>query len=448
MKSKQVKKSKVQRQKNQENLTSRILNVVKALLRKPSFWLVSIIFFFELFLRFYQIDQKNPFGWDQVDNAWAAKNIIVNHWYPLVGMVAKGNSNIYIGPAYYYMISVFYWIFNLNPIASGIFAGFTSIFTFWVIYYVTKKLFSTKVALIAVFINTFVFPAIIFDRVQWPVNFIPSISFLIFYVLYKITQGEVKKIITLALLVGFSFSVHFTSIFFPIMIVLALPFFPKTKQTLIYILFSLSVFLIWLVPNIVYQLQQKSSGSNFASYFHNYYHGFHLKRVMQLTGDGLIQFNAYSFSDKLTPLKFIILPIFFLIYLYRSLDRKKLVFCYLVLLWFLVPWFIFAMYSGEISDYYFSINRFIALVIVSYFFARVWQIKNIIPKIVVLTVLVYIGVTNFISYLPYKDTGLKDREKTVMQAIDTGKRIEFQQGVPESYLYYYFMKQEGKSVYK
>ena len=445
---KRVKKSKIQEQKNQENFTSKISNAVKRLFGTPSFWIVLVIFLFELFLRFYQIDQKNPFGYDQVDNAWAAKNIIVNHWYPLVGMVAKGNSGIYIGPVYYYLISLVYWITNLNPIASGIFAGLTSIFTFWVIYYVTKKLFFKEAAIIAVFINTFIFPAIVFDRVQWPVNFIPSISFLIFYVLYRITQGDVKKIIVLALLVGFSFSIHFTAIFFPIIILLALPFFPRTRETLKYILISIPLFLVWLFPNIIYQLQQKSSDANFISYFRNYYHGFHLTRVMQLTGDALIQFNAYSFYDKITPLKVFALPVFLLLYLYKSLEKKKLVFCYLLLLWFIVPWFIFAVYSGEISDYYFSINRFLALLVVSYFFARLWTIKNIIPKIAVLIILAYIGITNFLNYLPYKDTGLADREKTVMQAIDNGKRIEFQQGVPESYLYYYFMRQRGKSVYK
>ncbi len=447
MKSKQVKKSKVQRQKNQENLTSRILNVVKALLRKPSFWIVSVIFLFEIFLRTYQINIKNPFGYDQVDNAWAAKNIVFNHEFPLVGMVAKGNSNIYIGPAYYYLIAFFYWIFNLNPIASGVFAGFTSIFTFWVIYYVTKKLFSTEVALIAVFINTFVFPAIIFDRVQWPVNFIPSISLLIFYVLYRVTQGDVKKIIVLALLVGFSFSVHFTSIFFPIIIILSLPLFPRTKETLKYILLGIPLFLIWLVPNIVYQLQQKSSDSSFTFYFHTYYHGFHLIRLLQLTGDALIQFNAYSFWDKITPLKIFALPIFFLLYLYKSLNRKKLVFSYLILLWFVIPWFVFTTFSGEISDYYFSVNRFITLIIVAYLFARVWMIKNFIPKIVVAIVLVYIGATNFLNYLPYKDTGLAVREQTAIQAVG-GKRIEFQVGVPESYLYWYYMwTLKGVDVY-
>ena len=189
---------------------------LKAILKSKANIIVLIIFGFEIFLRFYQMDIKNPFGWDQVDNAWAAKNILVNHWFPLVGMVAKGNSGIYIGPLYYYLISIFYWITNFNPIASGIIAGLTSIFSFWVIYYVLRKLISKGAAIIGVIINTFALPLIISDRVQWPVNFIAPISLLVFYLLYRVIQGDIKKIMPLAILVGISFSVHFTSLFFPI----------------------------------------------------------------------------------------------------------------------------------------------------------------------------------------------------------------------------------------
>src|ERR1035437_3482547 len=419
----------------------------KFLLKNKYLIILIGIFASEIFLRFYQLDIKNSFGFDQVDNAWAVKKIIVDHTLPLVGMVAKGNSNSYIGPIYYYMIAAVYWIFNLNPIASAVIAGLTSIFTFWVIFYVAKKMFSMDVALFAVFINTFFLPAIMFDRVQWPVNFIPSISLLIFYVLYKITLGDVKKIIVLAFLVGFSFSIHFTSIFYPVIIILSLPFFPRNRETIKYILLSMPLFLLCLMPNIIYQLQQKSAGSNFTSYLHDYYHGFHLTRVKQLTGDALIQFNAYSFMDKLVSLKFIIVPLFFLAYLYRSISREKLIFCYLILLWFIVPWFVFAMYSGEISDYYFSINRFIALLIVAYFFGRIWKIKNVIPKIAVIIVLIYIAFINVIAYLPYKDNSLAEREKNVLQKIDQGEIIHLQVGVPDSYVYYYYMMQKGIDPY-
>ena len=181
-------------------------------------------------------------------------------------MVAKGNSGIYIGPFYYYLISIIYFLTNLNPIASGIIAGLTSIFTFWVLYYITKKIFNTKVAIFAVFINTVLYLGISFDKVQWPVAFVPSFSLIIFYLLYKVLMGDVKKIIPLAIVAGLAFSVHFTAIFFPLIIILSLPLFPRTKQSLKYILISLPLFLVWLIPNFIYQIQQSSANSVAASY--------------------------------------------------------------------------------------------------------------------------------------------------------------------------------------
>ncbi|HEX8964853.1 MAG TPA: glycosyltransferase family 39 protein, partial [Patescibacteria group bacterium] len=214
-----------------------------------------ILFFFLLVLHFslriYKIDIYNLFGWDQVDNAWASVNIIVHHKLPLLGMVAKGNSGIYIGPLYYYLISLFYFIFNLDPIASGIFAAVTSLLGFFSIYFVSKKLFPKPVAYIAVLINAVSFASIYFDRVQWPVDLIPGISLLIFYCLYKVITGNTKYIIWLAVLIGFSFHIHFTSIFYPIFVFLSLPFFSWNWRTIKYILISIPLFFIFLIPNII-----------------------------------------------------------------------------------------------------------------------------------------------------------------------------------------------------
>src|SRR3990167_7783352 len=97
-----------------------------------------------IFLRFYELSIRSHFGWDEVNNAWAAQNIIVNHEFPLLGFQAKMNSGIYIGH-YYYLISIVYFLTDLNPIASGIMVGITSIFTFFIIFYVSKKLLSINV---------------------------------------------------------------------------------------------------------------------------------------------------------------------------------------------------------------------------------------------------------------------------------------------------------------
>lgn len=406
------------------------------------------IFVFDLFLRTYQLDLKNPFGYDQVDNAWAAKNIIVNHWYPLVGMVAKTNSGIFIGPAYYYLISIFYWIFNLNPVASWVVAVFSSLFTFLVLFYVVKKLFSWEMAIIALLINTFSYHIAIFDGIQWPVQLLPTISLVIFYLLYKIILGDAKKIIPLAIAVGIAFNLHFTAIFFPIIIVLSLPLFPRTKETLKYVLLGLPLFLVWLLPNIVYSLTNKSFNSN-ASYISTYSHGFHLRRMFQIVGDALIQFNPYLVNDKISSFKIILLPLFFLLYLFKSFNTERKKFAYLVFLWFLIPWVVFTVYSGEISDYYFVANRFIVLIILSFFLYLAWNLKYIFAKAAVIVFIAVYCFYNLMTFLPYKDEGnLPKKEKAVKQLVEQGRRIEFQVGVPESYLYYYYMRQKGVTVYE
>jgi len=422
-------------------------NCLKFLKKNKVLVVVFIIFLFELVLRFYQLDQRNPFGYDQVDNAWAAKDILVNHNFPLVGMVAKGNSGIYIGPIYYYLISIFYYLTNLNPIASALFAGVTSIFTFWTLFYFVKKLINTETAVIAVIINTFCLSAIIFDRVQWPVDFIPSMSLIIFYLLYKVLTGDAKKLIWLALTIGFMFSIHFTAIFFPIIVLLSLPLFPRNKETLKYILLSLPLFLLCLAPNIIYQLNKKGAGQAFSVYLNENYHGFHLRRVIQLTHDALIQFNHYlGWSQGEYP-KYFALPIFFILFLYKKITRNNLIFCYLVLLWFVVPWFVFATYKGEISDYYFSINRFIVLMVLAFIIFKVWNLKYLLAKIIVVIVLFLYCLNNFLLYLPAQGGGLAEKEKTISEKIKSGEVIKWQWGNPESYIYYYLMRQKGIRVY-
>ena len=85
--------------------------------------------------------------------------------------------------------------------------------------------------------------------------------------------------------------------------------------------------------------------------------------------------------------------------------------------------------------------------IVSYFFVRMWMIKNFIPKIIVLIILFYIAIANVINFLPNQDGGIAKGVREVQLKIDKGETIKYQQGVPESYLYYYLMRKKGINVY-
>ena len=75
------------------------------------------------------------------------------------------------------------------------------------------------------------------------------------------------------------------------------------------------------------------------------------------------------------------------------------------------------------------------------------MIKNIIPKVIVLGVLIYVAVTNIINFIPNQDGGVAKAEREVQQRIIEGEKIKYQQGVPETYIYYYLMRKKGINVY-
>lgn len=273
-----------------------------------------VLFVIEIFTRFYALETKSVFVWDQIDNAWAAKNIIVDHKFPLVGMQAKSSTDFYIGPYYYYYVALFYLFTGLDPIASGIIAGVTSIISFFVVFFTLKDILNQKIAIIALFFYTVSSHIIITDRVQWPVNFILPVSLLIFYSLYKIINKQEKYLLLLSFALGLSLHVHFTSIFYFILVLLSVPFFPRTKQFLKYALSSLVIFAFFVSPIVINAFISEST-TKVSSYLSTYYHGLHLRRVLQIAKDGFIEFEAILGLSQLKYAGFFLFPLFVFTYL-------------------------------------------------------------------------------------------------------------------------------------
>jgi len=403
------------------------------------FILVVVIFAIHVFLRFYQLEERGQFSWDQVDFAWNAKNIIVNHRFPLIGMVARQDAGFNMGPGYYYLTAFFYWIFNLDPIASPLLAGLTSIITFFTLFYIAKKLFSEKVALVALFIHTFSYYVIGFDGIQWSVNFIAPISLAIFYALYNVLVEKPKYLIMLALLLGLSFHIHFTLIFYPIIIFLTLPFIPRNKQTLKYAFLSLPFFLVWFVPTFIHELQRGSGQLNsVVSFINNNYHGVHLKRIMQVSKDAFIEIEGIIFVKALSFIKYLVLPAFLLIYNLTYRSREKIILSYLVMLWFLVPWIVFSLYKGSISNYYFSSTRLPAIMIISYLIIRLISLRKIYLTAPLILFALYYSWINTEAFLKTKIHGVRYYKAKGYRDVKESRGNEFMYGAPDSYMYYYY----------
>ncbi|OGH16056.1 MAG: hypothetical protein A3C30_00630 [Candidatus Levybacteria bacterium RIFCSPHIGHO2_02_FULL_40_18] len=395
------------------------------------------IFALFIFLRFYQIEERNQFHIDQVNDAWVVKNFIVDGKVPLLGTPARLNSGIFMGPLYYYYLSAFYFFTNLDPVAGGVSSGVAGIITLLAIFFVARELFSTKFALIAMVIYTASYAAVTADRIQWTVNFLVPVSILMFYALYKAITGSEKHLLLLGIALGLSFHVHFTSVFYLLIILLTLPFFPRTRISAKYLTYGILAFLVVMLPTIIHMLINKGGG-DLISYLGIFYHGIHLRRVMQLISDAFIQFEQILFFPQLKILGFFLLPIFGLFYLKEKLNRNRILFIYLAALWFLVPWFILSLYSGEITDYYFLIGRPIVILILSYFLYRL--ITNPLPmlKVIATLIIVVYAYINVNKFLTFEQRSLSYYKEETMRRIKSGEKIEFFEGSPESYLYYIY----------
>lgn len=411
-----------------------------------------------VFLRFYQLEQRMQFSWDQVDNAWVSKNLIVNHVLPIYGMPVNQGSGFNIGPLYYYIIAGVYYLSNLDPVGAGIFAGLTSFITIIAIFIVVKEIFSARVAIFGSLIYLFSNYIIIFDRISWPVNFIPLISLLLFFFLFKAITDNKKYLLFVACVLGFSFHIHFTSVLYLIILLFCLPYFIN-KKSLIYGFFSFFIFGIWISPILIADIFIKSQSRNLAEFFKNTFHGFHLRRMMQIAGDAFIEFPGIA-GEGISKYAYLFIPFFFTVYFYINkkkflgfimsetfptikrvkslINQKEFVIIYLICLWFTIPWIALSTYKGNISNYYFSLTRPIAIMVMAYVLSNLFYLKGVMPKLLVSAFLVLFIYLNLKSFFTYRTQGLAYYKKNVKTEVAKGIKNQFLYGAPESYLHYYY----------
>jgi 4-amino-4-deoxy-L-arabinose transferase-like glycosyltransferase len=400
------------------------------------FFIILVAF---VFTRFSDLSGHAVLGWDQADSAWAAKGILYDNPLTLQGVPIKGNAGMFMGPLYYYLITPFYYFSKLDMIASPIFAGVVSVVSFLIFFYITKKLFNVRIAFVASLFYTFGLGTMTSDRIQAAYVLVPIVSYVVFYNLYKcITESE-KHILFLAAAIGFGFHVHFTTIFYLPIVLLTLPFFPRTKKAIVYTFLAIPIFLLFISPILYSVLTSHNSASNGVfAYVQSSYHGLHARRVIQLAHDAFISVEGIYQFKILRPFVFLVSPLFAYIYYFRKPNKKRFLFIYLMVLWILVPWFALSTYTGELTEYYFSLPRNINIAMIAYLLFSLYEKRYTAAKIFVLLLLSFYVANNMIVFpkiLPGNYRGLK---QTAKQAVADNIPIEFKNRDPLSYMYYVY----------
>lgn len=121
------------------------------------------------FLRFYRIGDYMTFLGDEGRDALMVKRILTTFDIPLIGPPTSVG-NVYLGPLYYYMMSVSMAIFWLNPVAASSMVALIGVLSVALVYYLARSWFGIVEALAASLLYSASSVAVIYSRSSWNPN--------------------------------------------------------------------------------------------------------------------------------------------------------------------------------------------------------------------------------------------------------------------------------------
>lgn len=129
-----------------------------------------------IFLRYYRIDEFITFLGDQGRDAIIMKRLITLEDFPGIGP-RSSVGDLFLGPFYFYLMAPFLGLFMLNPVGPAY-----GVATIWIIgligaYFILRRLWNTRVALIFLFLGTFSWATVSLSRFSWNPNLLPLFSF-------------------------------------------------------------------------------------------------------------------------------------------------------------------------------------------------------------------------------------------------------------------------------
>jgi 4-amino-4-deoxy-L-arabinose transferase-like glycosyltransferase len=176
--------------------------------------ILTIILLVFFFLRFYLIEQRTVFNWDQARDAQTVSQILSGK-LTLIGPRVLGPDKFFLGPYFYYLLAPFYLVSKGSPLAMILFlVCYNAIFviSFWLI---VKKLFSSKIALFALALWA-VNPSFVSnDIISWNPVLVPLIVIITWYWCWLAQNQEKNKFAwpLLGFTLGLGVNFHFQIIF-------------------------------------------------------------------------------------------------------------------------------------------------------------------------------------------------------------------------------------------
>lgn len=187
------------------------VNIGKAL---KTHWPLLVILFIAAFLRFWRLEELTTFGGDQGYDFLIAKAITEGKFTLLGPKIGPYNNigNLYLGPAYYYLIAPWLILFKLDPIGPAFFTILASLVTILLLYIIATKYLSKNIAFLAA--SLYGFNALLIEQSRATSNphLIPLFASISIYSYLKTVEDKAKSFLwplSAGISMGIAFQLHY-----------------------------------------------------------------------------------------------------------------------------------------------------------------------------------------------------------------------------------------------
>jgi len=388
-------------------------------------WLALFVLY--IAVRFYKLESRINFDWDQNRDAMVAWDILKLHKLTLLGPRVVGAEGFFLAPYYYYLLVPFYAFLNMSPYAIVLFLFAVQFAYFFLAVYVIGALFSRKIAFVFLLLSAVPYNLLSFDTTAWNPALIPLGVLCLWLLLFQsMSQNHSLKWVlfigfTIGVFTNFHIQFLFVGIFALIFIVLKL----VEKKTHLYqialnfVSFLLGFFLTFL-PLLFFDLRHNFLNSKLIIRFF-----LHDETVVK-TGPKAFFPVLTNFMEFLTFAKYpfllgILLFLLGVIMIKFTKDKQPFtsLFSKASLFMFTLTFLGFAFYQKRPSEYYFY---FLA----PYIFLFLSLALTKMPRIILIIFLIIYYLFNLSKLWPqYAPSmfGLKMKNDLVqtMKAVGEGK---------------------------
>lgn len=329
---------------------------------------------------------------DEGRDVLVVKRMIVDNKMTLLGPTASVGG-FFLGPIYYYFMIPFLWLFQLNPVGPAVMVAIFGIATIYLIYYLGCLIKGASSGLVGAMLYALSPVVINYSHSSWNPNIVPFFSLLLIILLLKLSKGIDRiKLLLIGAIFGIGLQLHYLFLFLMVFtgIFLLVNHKEKVFKKILYIFLG---FVILYSPFILFELRHnfpnfrmiiKYVFSSDDTGFSLSYFLFNLKDVFYRLFYRLVANNNHLLAVASIPM-----AIYAYFKLQMSGEKKKLS---LLILWGLVPIFLFGFYKKAIYDYYLGILFPLPFLLIGLGFGF---LKNIFLKMVVFIFIMYLGLYNW-----------------------------------------------------